>query len=119
MKRVGDAVNGTVRARMPRPKPRVVVTALEYRKTEATIVRARAYSGALYAALPRGGVIARFGVGHDGIDKAKASAAGLLCTNTPGVLNRSVAEHTMLLVGAASRQLLAMSARMARGTWEQ
>src|SRR4029434_10784393 len=117
MKRVGDAVNGTVRARMPRPKPRVVVTALEYRKAEATfvdargveclsapdteaelaaairdaqassaIVGARAYSGALYAALPRGGVIARFGVGHDGIDKAKASAAGLLCTNTPGVL---------------------------------
>jgi phosphoglycerate dehydrogenase-like enzyme len=72
----------------------------------------------LYEALPRGGVIARFGVGHDGIDKAKATAAGLLCTNTPGVLNQSVAEHTMLLVGAAARRLIAMSTSMARRLWE-
>src|SRR6185436_5676271 len=40
------------------------------------IVGARIYSGALYEALPAGGVIARFGVGHDGIDKARATAAG-------------------------------------------
>ena len=61
------------------------------------VVGPRTYSGALYEALQAGGVIARFGVGHDGIDKARATAAGLLCTNTPGVLNQSVAEHTMLL----------------------
>ena len=65
----------------------------------------RPYSGALYDALPAGGVIARFGVGHDGIDKARATEAGLLCTNTPGVLNQSVAEHTMLLIAAAARTL--------------
>src|SRR6185295_13370092 len=62
------------------------------------VVGPRTYSGPLYEALQAGGVIARFGVGHDGIDKAKATEAGLLCTNTPGVLNQSVAEHTMLLV---------------------
>src|SRR5205809_7544094 len=44
------------------------------------IVGPRIYSGALYEALPEGGVIARFGVGHEGIDKAKATVAGLLCT---------------------------------------
>jgi phosphoglycerate dehydrogenase-like enzyme len=82
------------------------------------IVGARVYVGPLYDALPAGGVIARFGVGHDGIDKAKATAAGLLCTNTPGVLNQSVAEHTMLLVGAAARALLSMSAGMARQVWQ-
>jgi phosphoglycerate dehydrogenase-like enzyme len=82
------------------------------------VVGPRPYSGPLYEALPAGGVIARFGVGHDGIDKAKATAAGLLCTNTPGVLNQSVAEHTMLLVGAAARRLPAMSANMARQLWE-
>src|SRR5919201_575182 len=84
----------------------------------AAIVGTRTYSGPLYDALPKGGVIARFGVGHDGIDKAKATAAGLLCTNTPGVLNQSVAEHTMLLVGAAARRLIALSTAMAREVWE-
>ena len=82
------------------------------------IVGPRTYAGALYEALPAGGVIARFGVGHDGIDKAKATAAGLLCTNTPGVLNQSVAEHTMLLVAAAARRLIAMSTSMARHVWD-
>jgi len=84
----------------------------------AVIVGARVYSGPLYDALPSGGVIARFGVGHDGIDKARATTAGLLCTNTPGVLNRSVAEHTMLLIAAAARAIVPMSAGMARQTWQ-
>ena len=34
-------------------------------------------------------MIARFGVGHDGVDKAQATAQGLLCTNTPGALDDS------------------------------
>jgi len=82
------------------------------------VVGARPYSGALYDALPAGGVIARFGVGHDGIDKARATQAGLLCTNTPGVLNQSVAEHTMLLIAAAARTLIPMSTRMAQRAWD-
>jgi phosphoglycerate dehydrogenase-like enzyme len=76
------------------------------------------YSGALYDALQAGGVIARFGVGHDGIDKARATEAGLLCTNTPGVLNQSVAEHTMLLVAAAARRLVDASTSMAQRAWD-
>jgi phosphoglycerate dehydrogenase-like enzyme len=82
------------------------------------VVGARPYSGALYETLPRGGVIARFGVGHDGIDKARATEAGLLCTNTPGVLNQSVAEHTMLLVAAAARSLVSMSSSLTRQAWD-
>jgi lactate dehydrogenase-like 2-hydroxyacid dehydrogenase len=76
------------------------------------------YSGPLYDALHAGGVIARFGVGHDGIDKARATASGLLCTNTPGVLNQSVAEHTMLLIAAAARTLVAASTSMAQRAWD-
>ena len=82
------------------------------------IVGPRAYSGALYEALQAGGVIARFGVGHDGIDKVRATEAGLLCTNTPGVLNQSVAEHTILLVAAAARRLVSTSASLARHVWD-
>jgi len=81
------------------------------------VVGPRTYSGALYDVLPAGGVIARFGVGHDGIDKIRATEAGLLCTNTPGVLNPSVAEFTMLLVAAAARALSAASTSMAQRAW--
>jgi phosphoglycerate dehydrogenase-like enzyme len=51
------------------------------------------------------------------VDKRQATAAGLLCTNTPGVLDRSVAEQTMLLISAAARHLPALTAEMHRGVW--
>ncbi len=95
-----------------------LASAIRDARASYAIVGPRTYSGALYDALPRHGVIARFGVGHDGIDRKKASAAGLLCTNTPGVLNQSVAEHTMLLVGAAARALVMLSTSMTRRIWE-
>src|SRR5689334_14340898 len=68
-----------------------LAAAVRARRASHVVVGSRRYAGALYDALPAGAVIARFGVGHDGIDKARATAAGLLCTNTPGVLNQSVA----------------------------
>jgi lactate dehydrogenase-like 2-hydroxyacid dehydrogenase len=83
------------------------------------VVGGRPYRGALYGALERGGVIARFGVGHDGIDKAQAAARGLLCTNTPDVLTQSVAEHAMLLVMAAARRLPALARSIDTGIWTQ
>ena len=89
------------------------------RDTDAhhAVVGVQPYRDALYGALPRGGVIARFGVGHDGIDKGKATAAGLLCTNTPGVLDASVAEHTLTLLLAASRHFVPLAAAMRNAQW--
>lgn len=89
------------------------------RETDArfVIVGILKYRDALYSALPRGGVIARFGVGHDGIDKALATRAGVLCTNTPGVLDQSVAELTMLLILSAARKLTVLSAEMNARVW--
>ena len=95
------------------------VLADELRDSQAryVIVGNRQYTGPLYDALPAGGVIARFGVGHDGIDKSRATARRLLCTNTPGVLDQSVAEHAMLLVAAAARNMPTALANMASGVW--
>ena len=81
------------------------------------IIGVEKYSGGLYRALPKGGVIARFGVGHDGVDKAAASAHGLFCTNTPGALDDSVAEHTLNLLFAAARQTVAQAAALRAGQW--
>jgi phosphoglycerate dehydrogenase-like enzyme len=83
----------------------------------AAIVGVMPYRDGLYAALPKGGIIARFGVGHDGIDKAAATRAGLLCTNTPDTLHQSVAELTMLLVLAAARHLPVATSETRSGGW--
>ena len=81
------------------------------------IVGASTYRDGLYSALPSGGVIARFGVGHDGIDKVKATRAGLLCTNTPDVLVDSVAEFTMMLILAAARHVATFTEEIKGGVW--
>ena len=83
-----------------------LVRAIEESGAVHAMLGHRHYEDALYSALPPGRVLARFGVGHDGIDKVKATAAGLLCTNTPGTLDDSVAELAMLLIGAAARHLV-------------
>jgi len=75
------------------------------------------YRKELYAALPRGGVIARMGVGWDNLDLPQATAAGLLCTNTPDTLDISVAEHTMSLVLGAARHLISLDHGMRDGQW--
>ncbi len=77
-----------------------------------------AFVDGLYKALPKGGVIARFGVGHDGVDKIKATENDLIVTNTPGVLDDSVAEHAIWLVGALARQIAAHDASMKQKNWQ-
>lgn len=126
----------------------IVITELEYRKGRevfdassflcvaapeqedslAAVIRSHAarhaivgvarYTGELYRALPPGGVLARFGLGHDGIDKDQATARGILCTNTPDVLIESVAEHTLALALAVSRRIAESAAAMRAGQWQ-
>jgi phosphoglycerate dehydrogenase-like enzyme len=81
------------------------------------IVGIQPYAGELYTTLGPGAVLARFGVGHDGIDQAQATKAGVLCTNTPGVLVQSVAEHTISLLLAAARHTTMVAASMRQGEW--
>jgi phosphoglycerate dehydrogenase-like enzyme len=76
------------------------------------------YNAQLYESLPKGGVIARFGVGHDGVDKEKATNAGLFCTNTPGALDDSVAEFTIGLLLVAARQMVTLAEDMKKQKWQ-
>ncbi|HOX56900.1 MAG TPA: NAD(P)-dependent oxidoreductase [Candidatus Paceibacterota bacterium] len=91
--------------------------AIRVGKMRHAIIGVERYHGPLYQALSAGGIIARFGVGHDGVDKAQATARGLLCTNTPGALDDSVAEHTINLLFAAARHTVAQAARLRAGDW--
>jgi len=103
--------------RVPAVEPELAA-AIREAGARYVVVGGRQYTGLLYDSLPPSGVIARFGVGHDGIDKVRATTARVLCTNTPGVLDESVAEHTMLLIAAAARNLTAALASMASGSWD-
>ncbi|MHB9124583.1 MAG: NAD(P)-dependent oxidoreductase [Armatimonadota bacterium] len=86
-------------------------------QARGAIVGVLKYTGQLYKSLPEGGIIARFGVGHDGIDKAQAKAKKIYVTNTPGALDISVAEHAVFLMGALARNISAQSASVRSGEW--
>ncbi len=90
--------------------------AIVQHRTRLVVVGSSPYRGRLYSTLPRGGVIARFGVGYDNVDRTKPPGAGLLCTNTPDVLQQSVAELTMFLIGMAARHLVDAAAGHTRRT---
>lgn len=95
----------------------VCAEAVRTHRAKHVVLGPAAYSEYLYDAVPAGGVLARFGVGYDGLDLPRATARGLLCTNTPGVLDVSVAEHTMGLVAAAARGVPLLNATTKSGNW--
>ena len=99
------------------PEEDALAAAIRHHQARHAVVGVVPYRGPLYAALPAGAVLARFGVGHDNIDKAQATAAGLLVTNTPGALVQSVAEHTILLMLAAVRHFEEAAAAPRAGEW--
>jgi lactate dehydrogenase-like 2-hydroxyacid dehydrogenase len=88
-------------------------------RVKYVVIGGAPYRGRLYEALGRGGVAARFGVGYDGVNLPKATELGVLCTNTPGVLDQSVAELTMLFIAAAARHLVPSHADMTQHVWAQ
>ncbi len=104
---------------IPAPAEEDKLAALIIReKVNYVIIGIDKYTGALYDSLNGNDVIARFGVGHDGVDKQKATERGILCTNTPGALDDSVAEHTMNLILAASRGTINLGRKTQSGIWE-
>ena len=93
--------------------------AAKIRETGAryVIVGVEKYRLELYNAIVNGGVIARFGVGHDGVDKVLAKARGIHCCNTPGVLDDSVAECAIGLMLASARHIAPCTADNKVGVW--
>lgn len=109
---------------LPAPAPEDELAALLRREPQvrAVIVGMTPYRGSLYRALQANAagapsLIARFGVGHENIDKPLARAHGCLVANTPGVLDVSVAEHSLWLIGAVARRLTEADATFRAGDW--
>ena len=90
---------------------------IETNGIKAFIADIHPYKDALYTALPTGGVIARYGVGHDSINKELATANGIHVANTPGVLDNAVAEHACWMIGSSARHLHQAHSSTKQGDW--
>jgi lactate dehydrogenase-like 2-hydroxyacid dehydrogenase len=73
----------------------------------------------LITALPALEIIANFGVGYDNIDVAAAKAAGVMVTNSPGVLTEETADLTLGLLLATLRQIPQAERHLREGKWLQ
>lgn len=63
--------------------------------------------------------IARMGVGYDAIDIEAATDLGIAVTITPGTLEESVAEHTIALMLAVTRGIVARDREVRGGVWSR
>jgi gluconate 2-dehydrogenase len=117
--RIGTAFDQAddMRIHVAPPEERALSAVIAQVGARHAVVGATVYRDELYRTLDAGSVLARFGVGYDGIDLVKASSRGILCTNTPGVLDQSVAELAMLLIASAARHVVTLDAHMRRGEW--
>ena len=63
-------------------------------------------------------IVANLGVGHDNLDVTALSAAGIAVSNTPDVLNESVADYAWALMLGAARQVGAAERWLREGHWQ-
>ncbi|MGI5217437.1 C-terminal binding protein [Nocardia sp. CA-290969] len=68
---------------------------------------------------PRCRTVARFGVGVDNIDVARAGELGIVVTNVPVYCVDEVADHTLMLLLALARRLVPFAADTAAGGWNR
>ena len=64
-------------------------------------------------------VVANVAVGYDNVDVAAATAAGILVTNTPGVLTDTTADIAWSLILAASRRTSEAERALRAGRWTE
>jgi D-3-phosphoglycerate dehydrogenase / 2-oxoglutarate reductase len=69
------------------------------------------------AGAPRLRVVSQYGIGVDNIDVAAASSLGIWVANAPGFCTAEVADHTLALLLAASRQLITQDRATRAGAW--
>jgi lactate dehydrogenase-like 2-hydroxyacid dehydrogenase len=67
--------------------------------------------------LPALRIVATFGVGYDRIDVAALTAAGVVLTNTPGVLDAATADLALALILAVRRRIVEGDRLVRSGRW--
>ncbi len=82
----------------------------------AAVVGAAPYDDAVMARAPGLLVIARTGIGYDAVDVDAATRAGIAVTNTPDGPTTSTAEHAVMLMLMAAKQVKPAEAALRDGT---
>lgn len=72
---------------------------------------------ALFKKRPQLKLVANVAVGYDNINVADANDAGVLITNTPGVLDNATADLAFALLLAAARRIVEADGFVRRGEW--
>jgi len=70
------------------------------------------------AAGPNLKIVANYAVGYDNVDIREAAKRGIMVTNTPGVLDDAVAEHTAALLLSLSRRIVEADEFVRRGRYQ-
>ena len=90
----------------------------EMEDADALIVRIAKCDGHAIENSPNLKVIGRTGVGFDSVDVKKATELGIPVVITPGANKRSVAEHTVAMMFALSKNLYEGQIETIKGNWE-
>lgn len=100
-----------------------VAGAVSATRSRVAVVGTARYHGPLYEALAGSAesgsaLIVRYGVGYDGIDMEECRKLNIVVANTPGVLDASVAEHTIALLLSLARHVPSLDAATHRGGFQ-
>ena len=88
--------------------PSVATVIREIKGVEGVIVRMAPFTREIIEAADALKVIGRHGVGVDNVDVQAATEKGIVVTNTPNVNATSVAEMTLIMLGALAKQIVEM-----------
>lgn len=86
---------------------------------DAVIASLNVFDEEVFQSLPGLKLVSRWGVGFDAVDVAAATRAGVIVTNTPGVLDETVADLAFALMLGIARRIHTSAASMREGGWLQ
>lgn len=86
-------------------------------EADAVLIRTQPMSAATVAKAGRLRLVSRHGVGYDAVDVAALNARGIALAVCGDVNSTSVAEHTMMMVLAASKRVLRADKAVREGPW--
>jgi len=112
-----EAAGATLHYMAPFPSAPEVAALAASVQPDAILSRQGPVTAAVMDAAPGLRIIARHGVGVDDVDIAEAQRRGIVVTRAPGSNTQAVAEHTLALLLALTKDLPLLSAQVAAGAW--
>ena len=88
-------------------------------KADALLIRTQPCTAEVIASAPRLKIVSRHGVGYDAVDVAALNGRKIPLTIVGDVNSRAVAEHTLGLMLAAARRVVAHDAASRNGNWNE